>query len=401
METIKQWGQLERSTMTTAQTVQCMPNRAQSTQDTRKRVLAWPSDRSTSGRPMRALIQAFAGWCGLLLVGLLVSGCIPHRPLGVINAQVIEDETGKPIAGAFIQITVRTTVSNLVHSTEVVVGGASIRSDAQGRYQADLSKVTITRGNPYSVYFSTYAPGYDQYFSGSQEDPTVRMRKPYKTRVERLDAMQVRLMWRHISPGLAKSLQPMVDAMYAEVRGMEPFDGYEERSLAGWIYDSKFRIDTMLEGINPETLIGGTIDVDSNDPNPDRRDRYTKKREAWAAAQGPDMLRWHLQAERDNSSLHSTARRIAAFRVLEKRKPREIELSEAEVKSNYDGTRKDKLLRIKHVTDEQAMDTIGKAAFHVEWMKSGKPYPESDADKLQFNREYAEWGRKEGWRKWE
>ena len=128
----------------------------------------------------------------VLLVALVACGCRrgPEQ-WGPFRGQVVDAETGAPIAGAHVMVSWERDNPNPVHWTQSFYDAQEAVTDADGRFEIPHESRAVT-ALVSAPRFGTFAPGY---VASAEEvtpaggrlfvDPTILRMRPLKTQEER------------------------------------------------------------------------------------------------------------------------------------------------------------------------------------------------------------------------
>ena len=195
---------------------------------------------------MRSLRLALA--CAALLVSAAAGcGMIPHVLYGKrIAGQVVDADTGQPIAGAHVAYLWESTINPsgfTGHSARTICyHAAATVTDAQGRFEIPAwrkwSTYDVDDRDPNGLlYAPNYVPQQLVLFEGKIKPPVERVNERYLmktfsgTAAERLDSIWAGIGNRGCMYGgdSQKSLYPIQKALYEEARSMAATDDQRRR----------------------------------------------------------------------------------------------------------------------------------------------------------------------------
>lgn len=143
--------------------------------------------RWTTATPRRRHARALVA-----LMPLLLAGCLSGpQQWGPFRGQVVDAETGRPIAGAHVMVSWDRDIPNLAHATQSFYDAQETVTDANGGFEIPRKRrlVTVLVSEP---RVRVFAP---DYLAASEEvtptggrlyvDPTIVKMRPLKTREER------------------------------------------------------------------------------------------------------------------------------------------------------------------------------------------------------------------------
>ncbi len=168
----------------------------------------------------------------LLVVGGLVSEASALEKWGPFRGQVVDVETGQPIAGAAVLVIWWKGILNPVQGAEKFYDAREAVSDAEGRFEVPRRRPPFFRLGIQPPRFTVFAPGYEHVGTVVTPPegerfvaPTVVQMRRLKTREERRNAN-----W-HLPPGGVphEKMPNLLRALNRELSGKET----EPYSLGG------------------------------------------------------------------------------------------------------------------------------------------------------------------------
>jgi hypothetical protein len=145
-------------------------------------------------------LEAWRRWFGLALMIVVVSGCTTTAEAvekwGPFRGQIVDVETGQPIAGAVVLAIWIELVDAVVQTNTQFYDAREAVTGSDGRFEIPRRKPPFFTFRILEPAFKIFAPGYAEHrwvvtppTGQALVDPTVIEMRPLKTREERLERL--------------------------------------------------------------------------------------------------------------------------------------------------------------------------------------------------------------------